>query len=131
MSMGIPALTIGGGARDRAPIRSTKPSTQRIRGWAPSVPLLLAGRGWRGKGTGNPACAVRGSSEPQSPLKAGCSQDWAAPQSAALGKSGLRHLLECSRGPKEEYSRADVRRQFGISARQLRSWERQGLLAAR
>ena len=33
-------------------------------------------------------------------------------------------------GPKEEYSRADVRRQFGISARQLRSWERQGLLAA-
>jgi tetratricopeptide (TPR) repeat protein len=32
--------------------------------------------------------------------------------------------------PKEEYSRADVRRQFGISARQLRSWERQGLIAA-
>jgi tetratricopeptide (TPR) repeat protein len=32
--------------------------------------------------------------------------------------------------PKEEYSRAEVRRQFGISARQLRSWERQGLIAA-
>jgi tetratricopeptide (TPR) repeat protein len=32
--------------------------------------------------------------------------------------------------PKEEYSRADVRRQFGISARQLLSWERQGLIAA-
>jgi len=33
-------------------------------------------------------------------------------------------------GPKEEYSKAEVRRQFGISARQLRSWERQGLIAA-
>jgi tetratricopeptide (TPR) repeat protein len=32
--------------------------------------------------------------------------------------------------PKEDYSRADVRRQFGISARQLLSWERQGLIAA-
>jgi len=32
--------------------------------------------------------------------------------------------------PKEEYSRADVRRQFGISARQLLGWERQGLIAA-
>jgi tetratricopeptide (TPR) repeat protein len=32
--------------------------------------------------------------------------------------------------PKEEYSRADVRRQFGISARQLLNWERQGLIAA-
>jgi tetratricopeptide (TPR) repeat protein len=32
--------------------------------------------------------------------------------------------------PKEEYSRAEVRRQFGISARQLLSWERQGLIAA-
>jgi tetratricopeptide (TPR) repeat protein len=32
--------------------------------------------------------------------------------------------------PKEEYSRAEVRRQFGISARQLRNWERQGLIAA-
>ena len=32
--------------------------------------------------------------------------------------------------PKEEYSRADVRRQFGISARQLLSWERQGLIPA-
>jgi tetratricopeptide (TPR) repeat protein len=30
--------------------------------------------------------------------------------------------------PKEEYSRADVRRQFGLSERQLRSWERQGLV---
>jgi tetratricopeptide (TPR) repeat protein len=30
--------------------------------------------------------------------------------------------------PKEEYSRADVRRQFGLSERQLRSWERQGLI---
>jgi len=32
--------------------------------------------------------------------------------------------------PKEEYSRAEVRRQFGITARQLRNWERQGLIAA-
>jgi len=32
--------------------------------------------------------------------------------------------------PKEEYSRADVRRQFGLSERQLRSWERQRLIAA-
>jgi len=32
--------------------------------------------------------------------------------------------------PKEEYSRADVRRQFGLSERQLRSWERQELLPA-
>ena len=32
--------------------------------------------------------------------------------------------------PQEEYSRADVRRQFGISARQLRTWERQGLIPA-
>jgi len=30
--------------------------------------------------------------------------------------------------PKEEYSRADVRRQFGLSERQLKSWERQELL---
>ena len=30
--------------------------------------------------------------------------------------------------PKEEYSRADVRRQFGLSERQLRSWERQDLI---
>ena len=30
--------------------------------------------------------------------------------------------------PKEEYSRADVRRQFGLSERQLKSWERQDLL---
>jgi tetratricopeptide (TPR) repeat protein len=32
--------------------------------------------------------------------------------------------------PKEEYSRADVRRQFGLSERQLRSWERQELILA-
>ncbi len=32
--------------------------------------------------------------------------------------------------PTEEYSRADVRRKFDLSERQLRSWERQGLLAA-
>ena len=30
--------------------------------------------------------------------------------------------------PKEEYSRADVRRQFGLSERQLRSWERLELI---
>jgi tetratricopeptide (TPR) repeat protein len=30
--------------------------------------------------------------------------------------------------PKEEYSRADVRRKFGLSERQLRTWERQGLI---
>jgi tetratricopeptide (TPR) repeat protein len=30
--------------------------------------------------------------------------------------------------PKEEYSRADVRRKFGLSERQLRSWERQRLI---
>ena len=32
--------------------------------------------------------------------------------------------------PKEEYSRADVRRQFGLSERQLRSWEKRDLIAA-
>ena len=32
--------------------------------------------------------------------------------------------------PTEEYSRADVRRKFGLSERQLRSWERQNLIAA-
>ncbi len=32
------------------------------------------------------------------------------------------------KAPKEEYSRADVRRQFGLSERQLRSWERQELI---
>jgi tetratricopeptide (TPR) repeat protein len=32
--------------------------------------------------------------------------------------------------PKEEYSREDVRRQFGLSERQLKSWERQDLIAA-
>ena len=30
--------------------------------------------------------------------------------------------------PKEEYSRADVRRQFELSERQLRSWEKQSLI---
>ena len=32
------------------------------------------------------------------------------------------------RAPTEEYSRADVRRQFKLSERQLRSWERRGLI---
>ena len=32
--------------------------------------------------------------------------------------------------PKEQYSRADVRRKFGVTERQLQSWERQDLLAA-
>jgi len=32
--------------------------------------------------------------------------------------------------PKLDYSRADVRRQFGVTERQLRSWERQGLIPA-
>ena len=32
--------------------------------------------------------------------------------------------------PEEEYSRADVRRKFGLSERQLRSWERQRLIPA-
>ena len=32
------------------------------------------------------------------------------------------------KGPKEEYSRADVRRQFGLTERQLRSWGRQKLI---
>jgi tetratricopeptide (TPR) repeat protein len=32
--------------------------------------------------------------------------------------------------PKQQYSRADVRRQFGVTERQLRSWERQDLIAA-
>jgi tetratricopeptide (TPR) repeat protein len=32
--------------------------------------------------------------------------------------------------PKEEYSRADVRRKFGLSERQLQNWERQELLPA-
>jgi len=32
--------------------------------------------------------------------------------------------------PKEEYSRADVRRKFGLSERQLRAWERQRLIPA-
>ena len=32
--------------------------------------------------------------------------------------------------PKEEYTRADVRRKFGLSERQLQSWERQGLIPA-
>lgn len=33
------------------------------------------------------------------------------------------------KAPKEGYSRADVRRKFGISERQLKSWERQQLLS--
>jgi tetratricopeptide (TPR) repeat protein len=32
--------------------------------------------------------------------------------------------------PKEEYSRAYVRRKFGLTERQLRSWEKQALIAA-
>jgi tetratricopeptide (TPR) repeat protein len=32
--------------------------------------------------------------------------------------------------PKEDYSRADVRRKFGLSERQLKTWERQELLPA-
>jgi tetratricopeptide (TPR) repeat protein len=32
--------------------------------------------------------------------------------------------------PTEEYSRADVRRKFGLSEQQLKSWERQHLIAA-
>lgn len=32
--------------------------------------------------------------------------------------------------PKEEYSRADVRRKFGVTERQLRSWEKQALIAS-
>jgi tetratricopeptide (TPR) repeat protein len=32
------------------------------------------------------------------------------------------------KSPKEEYSRADVRRQFGLTERQLRSWGRQKLI---
>lgn len=32
--------------------------------------------------------------------------------------------------PREEYTRADVRRQFGVTERQLRSWEKQQLIAA-
>jgi len=32
--------------------------------------------------------------------------------------------------PKEEYSRAGVRRQFGLSERQLRSWEKRNLIPA-
>ncbi len=32
--------------------------------------------------------------------------------------------------PKEQYTRADVRRKFGVTERQLQSWERQDLLAA-
>ena len=32
--------------------------------------------------------------------------------------------------PKEQYTRADVRRKFGVTERQLQSWERQDLLTA-
>jgi len=31
--------------------------------------------------------------------------------------------------PKLDYSRADIRRQFGVTERQLKSWEREGLIA--
>lgn len=34
------------------------------------------------------------------------------------------------KAPKEEYSRLDVRRQFGLSERQLRNWEKRALIAA-
>jgi tetratricopeptide (TPR) repeat protein len=34
------------------------------------------------------------------------------------------------KAPKEDYSRADVRRQFGLTERQLRSWERQQFIPA-
>ena len=34
------------------------------------------------------------------------------------------------RDPKEEYSRADVCRQFKLTERQLRSWERRQLIPA-
>ena len=34
------------------------------------------------------------------------------------------------KAPQEEYSRAEVRRQFGLTERQLRNWERQALLPA-
>ena len=37
-------------------------------------------------------------------------------------------MFACSKAPKEEYTRADVRRQFGLSERQLRSWEQQDLI---
>ena len=33
------------------------------------------------------------------------------------------------KAPQEEYSRADIRRQFGVTERQLRSWENQQLIA--
>jgi tetratricopeptide (TPR) repeat protein len=32
--------------------------------------------------------------------------------------------------PKLDYSRADIRRQFGVTERQLKSWEREGLIPA-
>ena len=32
--------------------------------------------------------------------------------------------------PQEEYSRVDVRRKFGLTEQQLKSWERQNLIAA-
>src|ERR1035441_8510397 len=34
------------------------------------------------------------------------------------------------KAPQEEYSRADIRRQFGVTERQLRSWEQRQLIAA-
>ena len=38
------------------------------------------------------------------------------------------HVLQKS--PQEEYSRADIRRQFGLSERQLRTWEERQLIPA-
>ena len=34
------------------------------------------------------------------------------------------------KSPQEEYSRADIRRHFGVSERQLRTWEQRNLIAA-
>ena len=34
------------------------------------------------------------------------------------------------KSPQEEYSRADIRRQFGVTERQLRTWEQRQLIAA-
>ena len=34
------------------------------------------------------------------------------------------------KAPQEEYSRAEIRRQFGVTERQLRSWEQQQLISA-
>jgi len=40
------------------------------------------------------------------------------------------HELVLQKSPQEEYSRADIRRQFGVTERQLRSWEHSQLIAA-